>query len=192
MRSRSEDMGEKWIADSGASFHTNHSAYLLSDVRQCDKVMIGDNRLIDIVGHGTLIYVFPEDLTVKLLDVAYMPDIAFNVFSVIAAHRQGVRFTTEEEALRISPFDGRLGFEGDESSFSGFACRIEPGDGHVPFPLLTPNPPEDCVQSGCDFLLAYLVLASCSNACVETGVDINYWFPRSAWSLERTIVGRDG
>ena len=47
---RSEDMGEKWIADSGASFHITHSADLLSDVRLCDKVRIGDKHLIDTVG----------------------------------------------------------------------------------------------------------------------------------------------
>ncbi|CAM9602003.1 unnamed protein product, partial [Laminaria digitata] len=46
---------EKWIADSGASFHMTHSADFLSDVRLCDdKVRIGDNHLIDVVGYGTL------------------------------------------------------------------------------------------------------------------------------------------
>ena len=94
---RSEDMGEKRTADSSASFHITQSADLLSDVRLCDdKVRIGDNHLIDIVGYGTLTVVFPGGLTVKLLDVAYVPHIAFNMFSLTAAYKQEVRFTTEE------------------------------------------------------------------------------------------------
>ena len=85
----SDYMGEKWIADSGASFHMTHSADLLSDVRLGDyKVRVGDNHLIDVMGYGTLTVVFPGDLTVKLLDVAYVPDLAFNLFSLMAAHER--------------------------------------------------------------------------------------------------------
>ena len=93
---RSEDIDEKWTADSRESFHITHSADILSDVRLYDdKVRIGDDHLIDTVGYGTLTVVFPGDLTVKLSDVAYMPDIAFNLSSLMAVHQQGVRFTTE-------------------------------------------------------------------------------------------------
>ena len=111
---RSEDMGEKRTADSSASFHITQSADLLSDVRLCDdKVRIGDNHLIDIVGYGTTAVVFPGYLTVKLSDLAYLPAIAFALFSLMAAHKRGVRFTTEEAGLSIAPFDGRLRFEGN-------------------------------------------------------------------------------
>ena len=94
---RSDCITEKWIADSGASFHMTHSADLLSDVRLCEDQVRNDyNHLIDVVGYGRLTVVFPGDLTVKLLDVAYVPEIAFNLFSLMAAHKQGVAFTTEE------------------------------------------------------------------------------------------------
>lgn len=43
----------------------------------------------------------------------------------------------------------------------------------MPFPLFTPNLPEDCVESGCDFPLAFPVLAPGSNAHTETAVDIS-------------------
>ena len=120
--SMTESLAEKWITESGASFHMTHSADLLSDVRLCDnKVRIGDNHLIDIVGYGTLTVVFPGDLPVKLLDVAYMPDLAFNFLSLMAAHKQGVASMTEDEGLCISLFDVRLRFEGDGSSYSNFA-----------------------------------------------------------------------
>ena len=112
------------------------SADLLSDVRLCDdKVRIGDNHLIDVVGHGTLTVVFPGDLNVKLLNVAYVPELAFNLFSLMPAHKEGVGFMTEKEDLCISLFDGRLTFEGDGSSYSYLAHRIEPDNGYVQFPF---------------------------------------------------------
>ena len=64
-------------------------------------------------------------------------------------------------------------FEGDGSGCSGFAYRIEPDDDYVSFPLLTPNPRETCVESGCDSLLAFPVLAPGTIASAETSVDIN-------------------
>ena len=49
---RSDYIGEKWIADSGASFHSTRSSDFLSDVRLGDdKVRVGDNHLIDVVGY---------------------------------------------------------------------------------------------------------------------------------------------
>ena len=42
-----------------------------------------------------------------------MPDLAFNLFSLMAAHKLGVGFMIEEEGLCISLFNGRLRFEGD-------------------------------------------------------------------------------
>ena len=47
---------EKWIADSSASSHMTHSADRLSNIRLGDeKVRVGGNHLIDMVGYGTLI-----------------------------------------------------------------------------------------------------------------------------------------
>ena len=80
---------------------------------------------------------------------------------------------TEDEGLCISFFDGRLRFEGDGCSYSNFACRMEPDNGYVPFPLLTTDPAENRVETGCDFPLEFLVLDAGSAASAETAVDIN-------------------
>ena len=61
--------------------------------------------------------------------------------------------TTEENNLYIFLFNGRLRFEGDGSSYSEFTYRIEPDDGYVSFPLLTPNSPKYC-----EYPLVFLVL----------------------------------
>ena len=98
--SMTESVAEKSIADSGASFNMTHSAGLLTDVRlRDDTVRTGYKPLIDVVGHRTLTVVFPGDLTVKLLDVAYMPNLSFNLFSLMAAHTQGVGSITKDEGL---------------------------------------------------------------------------------------------
>ena len=102
-----------------------------------------------------------------------MPDLAFDLFSLMAAHKQGVGFMSEDEGLCIYLFNGRLRFEGDGSSYSNFAYRIEPNNGYVPFPLLTPDPAEYRVETGCDFPLAFPVLAPGSAASAGTTVDSN-------------------
>ena len=81
---------------------------------------------------------------------------------------------TEVEGLCISLFDGRLRFEGDGSTYSNFACRIEPDPGFVPFPLITPDPAENHVETGWNFLLAFPVfVAPGSAASAVAAVDIN-------------------
>lgn len=56
------------MADSGATYNMTRSAHMMRDVRPThDQVGVGDRRIIDIVGYGTFTVVFPENLTVKLL-----------------------------------------------------------------------------------------------------------------------------
>ena len=88
-----------------------------------------------------------------------MLDLAFNLLLLMAAHKQRVGFMSEGKDLNISFFNGRLGFEGDGSSYTGFAYRIDRNDGYVPFPTLSPTSPEPCVESGCDLSLTFQVFA---------------------------------
>ncbi|CAN0006538.1 unnamed protein product, partial [Laminaria digitata] len=91
----SRNTADKWVAGSGATYHMTRSADMMRDIRPTiDKVTTGDSRMIDIVGYGTLTVVFPGNLSVKqlvkLLDVAFVPDLSCNMFSLTAAHRRGV------------------------------------------------------------------------------------------------------
>ena len=56
-----------------------------------DKVRIGNNHVIEIMGYDTMIVIFPGDPNVKLVDVADVPGMAFNLFSLMAAHKQGAK-----------------------------------------------------------------------------------------------------
>ena len=96
--------------------------------------------MIDNVGHGMVTVMFKGNLTVKLLDVADVTDLWFTMFSLMAEHRRGVGFKTQHSGMRISPFDVRLRFEGYDSMYSSFSCRIEPDDdGCVPPLNVPPN-----------------------------------------------------
>ena len=60
-REKSHDGNEKWIADSGATFHMTRSADLLRDLNPSeDKVKIGNDTLIGVEGYGSLTVVFPN------------------------------------------------------------------------------------------------------------------------------------
>ena len=83
-REQGTDGTEKWIADSGATFHMTRSADLLRDVQPSeDKVKIGNDTVVDVEGYGSLTVAFPnkaEGVTVRLDKVAYVPSLAFNLF----------------------------------------------------------------------------------------------------------------
>ena len=94
-----ENKPETWVADSGATYHATRlhdSADMMRDIRPTiDKVRAGASRLVDIVGYGAPTVAFPGNLTVKLLDVAFMPQLSRNRFSLMTSHRRGVGFKTE-------------------------------------------------------------------------------------------------
>lgn len=106
--------------------------------------------------YGTLTAVFPGKLTAKLPDVAYVPEVAFISFTLMAAHEQGVRCATEEERLCISLFGERVGFEGGRSNFT---LVLLAGLSQTVAVCHSPHPPEDCVESGCNFPLMFPFLA---------------------------------
>ena len=92
-----ENTPRKWGPDSGATCHMIRSADMMHDVQPTnDKVRVEDHRTIDIVGYGTLSVVFPGNLTVKPLEVAYVPGLSSDLSSLMAARRREVDFRTEE------------------------------------------------------------------------------------------------
>ena len=113
---------EKWIAESGATFHMTRSADLLRDLHPSeDKVKIGNDTLIGVEGYGSLTVVFANKeggITVRLEKVAYVTDLAFNFFSLMAAHTRGVGFATDDEDISVTLVDGRLRFFSDGSGYS--------------------------------------------------------------------------
>ena len=91
-REQSKDGSEKWIADSGANFHMTRSADLLYGLHPTEdkKAKIGNDTLIGVEGYGSLTVAFPNKeggVAIRLEKVAYVPDLAFNFFSFMTAHK---------------------------------------------------------------------------------------------------------
>ena len=96
-----------------------------------DKVRIGNASLIDVECVGTVTIVFPSDtgdVTLRLEDVAYVPELKFNLFSLVAAHQHRLYFKPEEDEVTLSLLDGRLKFPFDGASYCKLGYRIDCND----------------------------------------------------------------
>ena len=82
-----------WIADSGASCHMTHDGTRMYNVRPPppgrDTITIGDRRRISVeyVGNMDVIFHGKGDQRITLLDVAYVPNLGFNLYSLHAVQR---------------------------------------------------------------------------------------------------------
>ena len=107
--------------------------------------------------------VFPNKergIAVRLEKVAYVPDLAFNLFSLMAAHTRGIGFTTDDVDMSVTLVDGRLRLSSDGSSYSNYGRRIDPDDDCIPFPLSVPDPIENAGQPSLPAPLGFPVVAS--------------------------------
>ena len=106
--------------------------------------------------------VFPNKergIAVRLEKVAYVPDLAFNLFSLMAAHTRGIGFTTDDVDMSVTLVDGRLRFWSDGSGYPNYGRRIDPDDHYIPFTLLVPDLIENPVQPALPVTLGFPVIA---------------------------------
>ena len=76
-----------------------------------DKIKICNDTPIGVEDCGSLTVAFPSKeggVTIMPKKVAYVPDLAFNHFSLMAALKRGVCFVTCAEDLSVTLPDGRL------------------------------------------------------------------------------------
>ena len=82
-----------WIADSGASCHMTHDRTRMYNARPPppgrETITIGDRRRIKVeyVGNMDVIFHGKSDQRITLIDVACVPDLGFNLYSLDAAQR---------------------------------------------------------------------------------------------------------
>ena len=65
------------------------------------------------------------EITVNVENGAYVPDLAFILFSLMAAHTRAVGFATDEER-GVALVDGRHWFLCAGSGYSNYGRRIDP------------------------------------------------------------------
>ena len=82
-----------WIADSGASCHMTHDRTRMYNMRPPppgrETITIGDRRRISVeyIGNMDVIFHGKSDQRITLIDVAYVPDLGFNLYSLHAVQR---------------------------------------------------------------------------------------------------------
>ena len=183
---KNKDGNEKWIADRGATFHMTRSADSLRDLHPSEnKVKIGKDTLIGVEGYWSLTDVFSNtagELPVRLEKVAYVPDSAFNLFFLMAAHTRGLGFATDDEDMSVTLVDGRLRFWSDGSGYSNYGRRIDPDDDCIPFPLSVPDPIKNPVQPALTVPLGFPVMAPGNDDSHE-----NKWLNSSTFLPENPV-----
>ena len=100
--------------------------------------------------------------------MAYVPSLAFNLFSSMAAHTRGVGFATDDKDMGVTLADGRLKFWSDGSGYCIYGRRIDLDDGYIPFPLLVPEPIENVVKPAHPMSLEFPIKAPGSANSCET------------------------
>ena len=82
-----------WIADSGASCHMTHDRTRMYNARLPppgrETITIGDRRRIKVeyIGNMDVIFHGKSDQRIALIDVAYVPDLGFNLYPLHAIQR---------------------------------------------------------------------------------------------------------
>ena len=82
-----------WIADSGASRHMTHDGTRIYNARPPppgrETITIGDRRRIKVeyVGNMDVIFHGKSDQRITLINVAYVPDLGFNLYWLHAVQR---------------------------------------------------------------------------------------------------------
>ena len=82
-----------WIANSGASCHMTHDRKRMYNARPPppgrETITIRDRRRIKVeyIGNMDVIFHGKKDQRITLIDVAYVPDLGFNLYSLHAVQR---------------------------------------------------------------------------------------------------------
>ena len=82
-----------WITDSGASCHMTHDRTRMHNTRPSppgrETITVGDRRRIKVeyIGNMDVIFHGTSDQRIKLINVAYVPDLGFNLYSLHAVQR---------------------------------------------------------------------------------------------------------
>ena len=176
-----------WIADSGASCHMTHDGTRMYNARPPppgrEIITIGDRRRtsVEYVGNRDVIFHGKSDQSITLIDVAYVPDLGFNLYSLHAVQRTDL-IVSDASGTHI--IGANLTFPRSSSGSylratrlhaSTVGARRRQGDmratnllrqlGHpIPPPSQEPSPPpQEHVRDWFKF--------KCSGSCYSTGTD---------------------
>ena len=114
--------------------------------------------------------------------MAYVSDLAFNIFSLIVTHTRGVGFATDDEDMSVTLADGHIRFWSDGSGYSNYGRRIDADDVYTPFPPSFPDPIENPVQPALPVPLGFPVITPGTDHSHE-----NEWFNSLTFLQENSV-----
>ena len=106
-----------WIIDSGCTSHICNDRRMFSDMDKCEPfpIVIGDSSGVEAAGRGSIALVASvngKPRSAKIENVAFAPDMAFNMLSVSSICRDGKRCVFEKNSCTIEK-DGKIVAEGE-------------------------------------------------------------------------------
>ena len=96
-----------WIADSGASCHMTHDRTRMYNARPPppgrETITIGDRRRIKVeyIGNMDVILHGKSDQRITLIDVVYVPDLGFNLYSLHTVQRTHLIVVSDASGTHI-------------------------------------------------------------------------------------------
>ncbi|CAA7014375.1 unnamed protein product [Microthlaspi erraticum] len=89
------DPKEKWVLDSGCTFHITPRKDLLSDFEDLDEgnVLMGNNTVCEVKGRGTITIDNPDGSVVILSNVRYIPEMGRNLISYGQLEQSGCKYS---------------------------------------------------------------------------------------------------
>lgn len=112
--SQEDDLGDCWFMDTGASEHMCRKKELftkLDKVQSSMKVTVGDGKLLDVIGRGTVeLYAWngTKFITTVLSGVLYVPELKFNLFSVGTVLDKGISLVSNKDYCELVNSKGEI------------------------------------------------------------------------------------
>ncbi|KAJ0860808.1 putative RNA-directed DNA polymerase [Helianthus annuus] len=99
----SECNQEKWVMDSGCSFHMTPPREAFKELKMVDmgSVKLGDDRPCQILGIGTVTMKTESGITFDLKDVRYIPDLKRSLLSLGTLEKMGYHVSLREGKAKV-------------------------------------------------------------------------------------------
>ncbi|KAF8113902.1 hypothetical protein N665_0044s0016, partial [Sinapis alba] len=101
---------DEWFLDSGCSFHITPNKHALFDLEELEggKVIMENNTTNEVKGIGKLKIVNPDQSTVVLTEVRYMPTIGKNLICYGQFKKHGFNYEGSEYKVTFLRKERRL------------------------------------------------------------------------------------
>jgi hypothetical protein len=118
-----------WLGDSGASKHMRNSLEGMTDIRKEETVIYignGNGLKSNMVGtfHGTVEQEDGTEMNIKLDDVAFVPELTTNLFSITKAMENGSALSNEGRIMILTKGTKKIKFDDLRSTKNGYSAGV--------------------------------------------------------------------